>query len=63
MLPVQKHSKSRKRKRRAHHALKPTHYVRCPQCGTAKLPHCSCENCGYVNPKLALQIESTDETA
>jgi large subunit ribosomal protein L32 len=57
MLPVQKHSKSRKRKRRAHHALKPIHYVRCPQCGNAKLPHCACDNCGYVNPKLALQIE------
>jgi large subunit ribosomal protein L32 len=56
MLPVQKHSKSRKRKRRSHHALKPIHYVRCPQCGTAKLPHCACENCGYVNPTLALQI-------
>jgi large subunit ribosomal protein L32 len=57
MLPVQKHSKSRKRKRRSHHALKPIHYVRCPQCGNAKLPHCACDNCGYVNPKLALQID------
>jgi len=57
MLPVQKHSKSRKRKRRTHHALKPIHYVRCPQCGNAKLPHVACDNCGYVNPKLALQIE------
>ena len=34
MLPVQKHSKSRKRKRRSHLALKPIHYVRCPQCGS-----------------------------
>ena len=58
MLPVQKHSKSRKRKRRSHQALKPIHYVRCPQCGNAKLPHCACDNCGYVNPKLALQIET-----
>ena len=57
MLPVQKHSKARKRKRRAHHALKPIHYVPCPQCGSAKLPHCACDNCGYVNPKLALQME------
>jgi len=57
MLPVQKHSKSRKRKRRAHHALKPIHYVRCPQCGNAKLPHVACDNCGYVNPKLALQVD------
>jgi len=58
MLPVQKHSKSRKRKRRSHLALKPIHYVRCAQCGNAKLPHASCENCGYVNPKLALPVES-----
>ncbi len=57
MLPVQRHSKSRKRKPPFASVLKPIHYVRCPQCGNAKLPHCACDNCGYVNPKLALQIE------
>jgi large subunit ribosomal protein L32 len=61
MQPVMKISKSRKRKRRSHHALRPIHYVRCPQCGNAKLPHCACDNCGYVNPKLALQME-TEQT-
>ena len=61
MQPVQRISKSRKRKRRSHHALKPTHYVRCPNCGTAKLPHAACDNCGYVNPGLALQIEPEQE--
>jgi large subunit ribosomal protein L32 len=58
MLPGQKHSKSRKRKRRSHMALTPIHYVRCPQCGNAKLPHSACENCGYVNPKLAIAVET-----
>jgi large subunit ribosomal protein L32 len=48
---------ARKRKRRSHHALKPIHYVRCPQCGSAKLPHCACDNCGYLNPKVALHVE------
>ena len=57
MLPVQKHSKCRKRKRRSHQALRPIHYVRCPQCGNAKLPHAACNNCGFVNPKLALPVE------
>jgi large subunit ribosomal protein L32 len=51
----------RKRKRRSHHALKPIHYVRCPQCGTTKLPHCACDNCGFVNPKLALHVEQEQE--
>ncbi len=57
MLPVQKHSKSRKRKRRSHHALRPIHYVRCNQCGNAKLPHSACGNCGFVNPSLAVPVE------
>jgi large subunit ribosomal protein L32 len=51
----------RKRKRRSHHALKPIHYVRCPQCSSTKLPHCACDNCGYVNPKLALPVEQEQE--
>jgi large subunit ribosomal protein L32 len=58
MQPVQRISKSRKRQRRSHHALKPIHYVRCPQCSSSKLPHCACDNCGYVNPKLALAVET-----
>jgi large subunit ribosomal protein L32 len=57
MLPVQRHSKSRKRKRRSHQALKPIQHYRCPQCGNSKLAHRACETCGYVNPKLALQME------
>jgi large subunit ribosomal protein L32 len=61
MQPVQRISKMRKRKRRSHHALKPIHYVRCPQCSSAKLPHCACDNCGFVNPKLALPVEQEQE--
>lgn len=61
MQPVQKISKSRKRKRRSHHALSPIAYTRCNQCGTAKLPHVSCENCGFVSPKLALKVGEEQE--
>ena len=60
MLPPQKVSKSRKRRRRSHHALKPIHYVRCPQCASAKLPHVSCGNCGFVNPNLSLGFDTSD---
>jgi len=58
MLPVQRHSKSRKRKRRSHQALKPIQFVRCPQCSHHKLPHRACEDCGYVSPKLQLQMDT-----
>ena len=60
MLPVQKVSKSRKRRRRSHHAIKPVHYVRCPQCANAKLPHRACGECGYVNPSLSLRYETAE---
>jgi large subunit ribosomal protein L32 len=61
MQPVQKISKSRKRKRRAHHALTPIHYVKCAQCGNSKLPHSSCDNCGFVNPKLAVKVADAEQ--
>ncbi len=61
MQPVQKVSKSRKRNRRSHHALKPIHYVRCAQCGSAKLPHVSCGNCGYHNSTVAVDVGGEDK--
>ncbi len=61
MQPVQKVSKSRKRKRRSHHALRPTQYTRCHQCGAAKLPHAACAACGYHNPKVAVAVGETTE--
>lgn len=61
MQPVQKISKSRKRKRRSHQALGAAHIVKCAQCGSAKLPHAACDNCGFVNPDLALKMPETAE--
>lgn len=63
MLPVQKISKSRKRKRRSHHALKAPHYVHCAVCSNVKLPHAACGQCGYVRPKLALKMDTLDGEA
>jgi large subunit ribosomal protein L32 len=57
MLPTQKLSRARTRKRRSHHALKAVNYVDCPQCNSPKLPHAACENCGFVRPGLSLEIK------
>jgi len=40
--------------RRSHQALRKIGSVRCPNCGTAKLPHAACTECGYVRPGLKL---------
>lgn len=60
MLPVHKKSKSRKRHRRSHHALRPVHLIACHQCGQAKLPHAACGNCGYVNAHTRLKLDTEE---
>lgn len=62
MLPVKKISKSRTRTRRSHNRLRPVNYSLCKQCGTAKLPHAACGQCGYVNDKITLKLAKEDES-
>jgi len=57
MVPKQKISRGRTRKRRSHHARRATNYSDCPRCNSPKLPHAACDNCGYVRPGLSLQTE------
>jgi len=52
MLPKQRISRTRGRIRRSHDALSPRHTVSCASCGTPKLPHAACIECGYVRPGL-----------
>ncbi|MBL7155202.1 MAG: 50S ribosomal protein L32 [Candidatus Portnoybacteria bacterium] len=44
--PKQKHTKSRRNKRRSHQALNEKHFSFCPKCGEPVLPHRLCWNCG-----------------
>ena len=60
MLPKQKISRTRKLKRRSHHALRATHTVVCPNCGSRRLPHAACSNCGYVRPGLQVKLSKED---
>ncbi|MCG8407164.1 MAG: 50S ribosomal protein L32 [Phycisphaerales bacterium] len=60
MVPKRKTSKAVKRARRSHHALTPVNLVSCPRCSKAKLPHRACANCGYVNSKVSIPVETEE---
>jgi large subunit ribosomal protein L32 len=46
-VPKQRHTKSRRDKRRANIFLKTPNLTTCPKCGKPILPHSVCPNCGY----------------
>ena len=48
-VPKKKTSKSRRNNRRAHHALRPSAFEECPNCGELKRPHHVCGECGQYN--------------
>jgi len=55
-VPKQKHTKSRRDKRRMHlHLEKPT-LVKCPKCGKLHLPHTVCWNCGYYKGNEVMDV-------
>lgn len=45
-VPKQRHTKSRRNRRRSHHALIKRFFSLCPKCGQQVLPHQLCQNCG-----------------
>ncbi|MBW1679600.1 MAG: 50S ribosomal protein L32 [Deltaproteobacteria bacterium] len=56
-LPTQRHSKSRKRKRRTHDRLTPVTLITCSHCGERKPPHHACPSCGYYKDREVLKVE------
>ncbi|MCC6284278.1 MAG: 50S ribosomal protein L32 [Phycisphaerales bacterium] len=56
MLPPQRVSHGRTRRRRAHHALTPVTSTMCPMSGAPKLHHKACKESGYVRPGLTIQV-------
>ena len=54
-VPKKKVSKSRRNKRRSHHALSTAAYVECPNCGEYKRPHHVCPSCGYYDGREVVE--------
>ncbi|MEK7167408.1 MAG: 50S ribosomal protein L32 [Patescibacteria group bacterium] len=62
-LPGQRRTKSSKRRRASHFALKKTALVKCAKCGKPVLPHRACEFCGSYREKQLLIIKTKKKTA
>ena len=57
-VPKQHHTKSRRNRRRSHHALSPTSFSACDNCGEMKLPHVMCEKCGYYKSRQVIDVNA-----
>ena len=56
MLPAQRQSHGRSRRRRSHDALKPIKLVACPLEGVSKRPHRVSKDTGYVRAGLRISV-------
>jgi len=55
-VPKQRHTKSRRNKRRSHISLKTSRLTLCPKCGKPVLPHTVCLNCGYYKTMEVIDV-------
>ena len=61
-VPKSKISRSRRNKRRSHHALSPQARMECPACGELKRPYQVCPECGFYNGREVIaRTEEFDE--
>jgi large subunit ribosomal protein L32 len=56
-VPKRRTSRSKRDKRRSHHALASPARSNCPQCGEPKLPHRVCANCGTYRGRTVIETE------
>jgi len=55
-VPKQRHTKSRRDRRRSHHALKKQNLSVCSKCGEPVLSHSACLNCGVYSGKEVIDV-------
>jgi large subunit ribosomal protein L32 len=55
-LPKRKVSKGRRDRRRAHDALKARNLTTCSNCGSMRLPHTVCPECGYYKGREVIEV-------
>lgn len=57
IAPKRRTSKSRRNKRRSHHALQVPARAVCPTCGEPKHPHRVCGNCGTYRGRTIIETD------
>ena len=57
-LPKRKISKGRRDRRRAHDFLTARNLTTCSNCGSKRLPHTVCEECGFYKGREVIQVKS-----
>ena len=55
-VPKQRHTKSRRNKRRLHIFVKPPSLTYCPKCKKPVRPHTVCLNCGYYKEEEVIDV-------
>ena len=55
-VPKQRHTKSRRNKRRSHLSLDALILGKCPKCGKPIKPHTICWNCGYYKKEEVIDV-------
>jgi large subunit ribosomal protein L32 len=54
-LPKRRHSHTRGKKRRTHWKVEAPNVVKCEHCGSGRLPHHICPNCGYYDGRQVIE--------
>ena len=57
-LPKRKISKGRRDRRRAHDFLTPRGLTTCSNCGSMRLPHTVCPECGFYKGREVIEVKS-----
>ncbi|MDP2927050.1 MAG: 50S ribosomal protein L32 [bacterium] len=55
-VPKQRHTKSRRNKRRSQIFLRPPTLVICSHCQKPTMPHTICQNCGYYHNREVIDV-------
>ncbi|RAP33681.1 50S ribosomal protein L32 [Candidatus Marinamargulisbacteria bacterium SCGC AAA071-K20] len=61
-VPKRRHSKSRKRIKKAYFKIAPLNLRACPKCGTKTRPHYACVECGTYKNRQIVKIKEKKAT-